>query len=212
MTGFLALLPATFVFQQRTRWDREIGEWSYPIYVGHMLVVSTLNVVLPRVGVHGKAAATVLAVVLSVLLAIALNRWVARPVERLRHRVRDGIAWRSPPCRRRKSHLPAHRPTRRWIGSRTAGQGFIRAGRAPSIGTAANLPADRQKFPADVAVDVSTSNKHRRRRTTARGSTRMATCGMPRRRCRFTTHADACSFVTHEQTDTIVTRRPISDS
>src|ERR1035438_7021721 len=44
----LVLLPAMFVFQKQVRFDKQIGELSYPIYICHMLVFDLSTMVLAR--------------------------------------------------------------------------------------------------------------------------------------------------------------------
>ncbi len=40
---FFLLLPLTFLYQNNSPTDRAVGELSYPLYVGHLLVISSLG-------------------------------------------------------------------------------------------------------------------------------------------------------------------------
>lgn len=80
---FLALLPLAFRFQQRYAWDKAVGDLSYPLYIGHMLVI---QYVAPALGVgHAPYAA----VAGAVLFAVALDRFIAQPVEIMRQRLKS---------------------------------------------------------------------------------------------------------------------------
>lgn len=85
---FLLLMPLAFVFQGTHRWDQWIGELSYPIYIGHALVINTLLFVWANGAAHVRVLG-IGAVMLSILFAMALNHWIARPVEGLRARFRS---------------------------------------------------------------------------------------------------------------------------
>jgi hypothetical protein len=47
---FALLLPLAFLYQNGSARDRKIGELSYPIYIGHMLVISTISVLARKLG------------------------------------------------------------------------------------------------------------------------------------------------------------------
>lgn len=87
---FLALMPLAFLFQSRHAWDRWIGELSYPIYIGHMLVLYLVTRGEGQADASFGAAASLGIVGLSIGLAILLNIWVGRPMESLRNRHRSG--------------------------------------------------------------------------------------------------------------------------
>lgn len=81
---FPILLPLTFLFQNRTMWDRTVGELSYPIYIGHMLIVWVVGHFTNRKGNLSPLAASTIIVVVSIAFAIFLDRFVARKVEAYR--------------------------------------------------------------------------------------------------------------------------------
>lgn len=75
-------IPYMFHLTKSWKWDRWIGELSYPVYICHMLFVSAWSVKLfPTIINEGVTVTTY-----SVLMAIALNYLVANPVERIRQR------------------------------------------------------------------------------------------------------------------------------
>jgi peptidoglycan/LPS O-acetylase OafA/YrhL len=79
---FAASLPLLFAFQSQHKLDAKIGELSYPIYVVHVLVIWLCAKWLqsdPRVGPH---MIPLVAAVLSVIISVALIRFVSTPVER----------------------------------------------------------------------------------------------------------------------------------
>lgn len=81
-------LPYVFRLTKRVRWDRAIGELSYPVYLCHFLVLSVLEV-LTGVPVAGgmKLVALALVLGLSTLLYLA----VVRPIDTFRHNLTRGV-------------------------------------------------------------------------------------------------------------------------
>jgi peptidoglycan/LPS O-acetylase OafA/YrhL len=86
---FLLLIPFAFIFQDHHRIDNWIGNLSYPIYIGHMLVIRVIGFTSKLsshiIDSHTIAATTVL---LSIVFAIALNKWVGEPFEAIRRKIR----------------------------------------------------------------------------------------------------------------------------
>lgn len=81
------LLPATFVFSGSRRWDREVGELSYPLYICHTLVIHMLAAWLPADWVRGGAfTPPAVGVTIAACLAVAwlLHVGIQRRVEALR--------------------------------------------------------------------------------------------------------------------------------
>ena len=87
---FITLLPLTFTFQARYRFDRWIGELSYPIYIVHTLVIRAVVVLGRRYGLDEPHLLAAVSVVLTVACAIGLNHFIARPFEVIRDRMRTG--------------------------------------------------------------------------------------------------------------------------
>lgn len=90
LIGLFALcLPLLFVFQAGRQWDKTVGNLSYPLYIGHMLVISVIN----QIGLTADAAnfwlRNSLIVIASLGFAWALERWIAAPVEQRRARIRQ---------------------------------------------------------------------------------------------------------------------------
>lgn len=86
---FLILLPLAFLYQTASRFDKAIGELSYPIYIGHMLVTMTFGAWAERQGITANLAITLGNVTLSIGFAYLLNRFVGSPVERIRENIRS---------------------------------------------------------------------------------------------------------------------------
>ena len=85
---FIALaLPFLFQFQLRFGWDRRIGELSYPIYIAHWSILYPVSYLWNRaLGVDGYTGIdeTLVILVLTVIVAALLNRYVAERVEIVR--------------------------------------------------------------------------------------------------------------------------------
>ena len=71
-------IPFLFLLTQKMRFDRLIGELSYPMYISHWTVI----VLVEYWG--GRKHLTAIALVVTVAFCLLLNRFVADPIERLR--------------------------------------------------------------------------------------------------------------------------------
>jgi peptidoglycan/LPS O-acetylase OafA/YrhL len=87
---FIPLMPLTFVFQNHIKLDRRIGELSYPIYIGHILVISTLSTMARTFVDANPYLSSVLNVLFSILFAILLNYIIGKRFERLRSSIKGG--------------------------------------------------------------------------------------------------------------------------
>lgn len=91
----LTLMFTLFVllFSENADRDRKIGELSYPLYLCHILTISSTAAILERLGFfdlsHSRGLFEILVLVLSVFVAKVLLG-IASPVERLRDKVRNG--------------------------------------------------------------------------------------------------------------------------
>lgn len=88
VTLVVLLLPLAFLFQARYRFDKSVGELSYPIYICHMLVIMFFDETLNSFERSQPALFTALVVAGCVGFAALLNAFIADPVERLRNRLR----------------------------------------------------------------------------------------------------------------------------
>jgi peptidoglycan/LPS O-acetylase OafA/YrhL len=80
-----------FVFQKQVRFDKQIGELSYPIYICHMLVFDLTTMALAKFSMDKGVAANVAKLVAVIVVAYCLNCFVAEPVERLRRQFRRPV-------------------------------------------------------------------------------------------------------------------------
>lgn len=86
-------IPLVFLRTKNYKWDRYIGELSYPVYISHLLVVSFLT----GMGyAQGWAA-----ILITLVVSIGLYHMVDRPVDAIRHR------WVSHAKARAKAHAEA---------------------------------------------------------------------------------------------------------
>ena len=93
LSVFLLLVPFTFVFQDESRIDGWIGNLSYPIYIGHVLVLEVVSFLSKRVeALKAPLLFSAATVVLTLIFAMILNRCVAAPFESIRRRVRSRSA------------------------------------------------------------------------------------------------------------------------
>jgi peptidoglycan/LPS O-acetylase OafA/YrhL len=86
-----ASLPFVFALGKDSRWDRLIGNFSYPIYIGHILVMDLWTRLFgTSFRIDARVQALFLLVVL--LVAAALHLAVERPIERWRAAIRRRAA------------------------------------------------------------------------------------------------------------------------
>lgn len=81
---FFLLMPFFFKFQAFHKYDKKIGELSYPIYIVHILVMSYVFRLSEFFLLQNKLYKSIIVVVISIFAATLLNVYIARPIERLR--------------------------------------------------------------------------------------------------------------------------------
>src|SRR6202048_2290819 len=91
------LLPTLFAFSSRHKWDRWLGDFSYPLYVGHYAVALLWAAFIahwspPSIGTN--LAYPVIALVLTCLISIAIDRYLVRPVDVWRQRRAQSVGGR----------------------------------------------------------------------------------------------------------------------
>lgn len=91
---FIVLIPFTFLFQKHYKWDRRIGELSYPIYICHMLVIYIIEKSFLVTGIHSSLYLGILSTAFSIALSVVLNKYVSLPFEKYRKlfRVRASLS------------------------------------------------------------------------------------------------------------------------
>ena len=86
---FFCVLPLTFIYQNQHSWDRKIGDLSYPIYIGHLLVVFALQAVWPLSLAQDFLLISAANLACTLIFALVLNYAIGIPVERYRRRFRS---------------------------------------------------------------------------------------------------------------------------
>lgn len=88
---FPACLPFLFCFQCKYRWDRSIGELSYPIYIIHMPVMYNVQSVLMYLEMKDTPLLEIsITIAITIPLSYLLNKTVGRFIETLRTNVKAG--------------------------------------------------------------------------------------------------------------------------
>lgn len=82
---FVLLLPLAFLFQEEYSLDKWIGDLSYPIYIGHILVIFLVTDLAGRLGYANDKWITGSEIVLSIGFAMALNWAVGARFEGIRN-------------------------------------------------------------------------------------------------------------------------------
>lgn len=85
-------LPALFEWQKRHKWDRFLGELSYPVYLVHMLTIGIIDWLFLQMSIDGPDPYARAAAVLVCTLAfsLALNLSIGKLIESQRVSVRTG--------------------------------------------------------------------------------------------------------------------------
>lgn len=76
----MAAIPFLFLLTKKIRFDRAIGELSYPIYISHWTVIMLVEYFC------GKKHLPAIALGATILFCLALNRFVADPIDRFRQK------------------------------------------------------------------------------------------------------------------------------
>lgn len=87
-------LPFLFHTFRNNRFDRFLGDLSYPVYISHMFFISLLRFS----DIPGEWQC-VWVLALSIMSAILLHLFIERPMDRLRHRLylqQEKMAWKQP--------------------------------------------------------------------------------------------------------------------
>ena len=86
---FILLLPYLFKFQSSNRWDRKIGDLSYPIYVSHILVIWTAGFILGKLNIDYKSImGSLIIVLITVIVSQLINLSIGQFVEKYRAKVK----------------------------------------------------------------------------------------------------------------------------
>jgi len=96
---FILVVPLAFIFQNHVKWDRKIGELSYPIYIGHVLVIGTLSAVAKNFVVKNPHIGSILDVLFSIVFALLLNGVIGKQFEILRSKFKRRGAKTASPAR-----------------------------------------------------------------------------------------------------------------
>lgn len=81
-TLFFVSLPIIFKLSKNWKKDRLIGELSYPIYISHIFVLTWVG----KLNMSSSSWRTIVVIVLSVIFAYLLNKFVGERVEQLRQK------------------------------------------------------------------------------------------------------------------------------
>ncbi len=85
---FLLLLPFPFMFQAGNKWDKKIGDLSYPLYICHGLVIKVATFWLATLNALEPSILASVVLVASLMFAMTLEARVGKPMELLRKRFR----------------------------------------------------------------------------------------------------------------------------
>jgi len=75
---FFLFLPLLFEQTKNNKVDRYIGELSYPVYIVHIFVIIFVS------KVSNETYLSLLTIIISILFAIILNKFVQKKIEKIR--------------------------------------------------------------------------------------------------------------------------------
>jgi peptidoglycan/LPS O-acetylase OafA/YrhL len=90
--SFFFLLPFIFDFQNHHKFDSWIGEYSYPIYIGHMLILWTINALFKNSNIVNSYLFPTICLVLSLLFAGFLYHFIGKPIDIYRKKFAKKLA------------------------------------------------------------------------------------------------------------------------
>ena len=82
-------MPFTFIFSINSNWDKKIGDLSYPIYIGHILVIMIFIDVINFFEIYNKDLISIVCVLLSIIFALLLDKYISNPIEIIRSKFRN---------------------------------------------------------------------------------------------------------------------------
>jgi peptidoglycan/LPS O-acetylase OafA/YrhL len=80
------LLPTLFAFSNRHKWDRWLGDLSYPIYVVHFPVAVLLAAFVSHLSPSKSPLYPVVALAVTGIISIVIDRYLVQPVDAWRQR------------------------------------------------------------------------------------------------------------------------------
>lgn len=90
---FILSLPFLFHFQSIYKWDRRIGDLSYPIYISHMLVVVNSEMLLGIFDIkYTSILGSSIIVIATIVISFLLNLTVGKYIESKRDKVKTAQA------------------------------------------------------------------------------------------------------------------------
>jgi len=81
-------LPALFNYQGQSRLDNELGKLSYPIYLWHVLVISVLNVLIPKAALSDSTLFFAATCTITIGISLATVQLLDKKVDKFRGRFR----------------------------------------------------------------------------------------------------------------------------
>jgi peptidoglycan/LPS O-acetylase OafA/YrhL len=108
---FVALLiPLTFFFSNNNKWDKCIGDLSYPIYIGHLLIINIVSLLIKNLNIFENSYAVylinilnyqffnseitifvIVCMVLTILFALLMNMYLNKKIELIRKKYRTQL-------------------------------------------------------------------------------------------------------------------------
>ncbi|MDD5332951.1 MAG: acyltransferase [Rhodoferax sp.] len=85
---FILFLPLTFAFQNQYKFDGKIGDLSYPIYIGHFLVIFVLGLFFKQLDITNELFISISNAIFSIVFAVALNWTIGDRIESIRAKVK----------------------------------------------------------------------------------------------------------------------------
>lgn len=86
LLGTAPVLPFAFYVSQHFRWDKMAGELSYPIYISHITIMELVSRYATQHPLL-REYVSVITLILSLLISIALLILLENPIDTLRHRL-----------------------------------------------------------------------------------------------------------------------------
>ena len=81
-TAMIFAIPFLFIISKKNKFDRFIGELSYPVYICHVLIIQALTIVASHF--HRPKAFTLYVIITTILFSILIIKFIMDPIENFR--------------------------------------------------------------------------------------------------------------------------------
>jgi peptidoglycan/LPS O-acetylase OafA/YrhL len=80
------ILPFLFAKTKTSKYDRQLGNLSYPIYINHLIMIPISMTILNSLGAN-KNFLIFVVLTLSITMALIMIKYIEEPIEKIRQKI-----------------------------------------------------------------------------------------------------------------------------